>query len=149
MSSNIYNIDERRRRTVQERPLSETVSGAVNEFKEFAETRIAMLRSELREKSQQIKFAAPLLVIGALLGVSAWFVLTGALVAVIAAAFGDWIWGPFLALIIVGVVYLIGAACAMWMGYSRLTANGLMPERTLQVLKEDKVFLQNEARTQL
>ena len=149
MSDNVYNIDDRRRRTVNERPLSETVSDAFNELKTFAETRVAMLRSEMREKVQQVKFAAPLLVVGALLGVSAWFLLTGALVAVISAAFGDTIWAPFLGLVIVGVVYLIAAACAIWMGYGRLTEKGLMPERTIQILKEDKIFLQNEARTQL
>ena len=149
MTDNVYNINDRRRHMASERPLSETLHEMMNEFRDFFETRIAMLRSEMREKMQNIKFAAPLLVIGALLGVSAWLLLTGALVAVIAAAFPASVYAPFWALLIVGVVYTILAAAALWMGYGRLTRQGLMPERTINVLKEDKVWLQNESRTQL
>lgn len=148
MNSNIYNIEDRRR-VAQERPLSDTVSLAMNEFKAFVETRIAMLRAEMRENMKNVKFAAPLLVTGAVMGVTAWLVLTGALVAVIAMAFSYTAYAPFIALIIVGVAYAGVAACAIWMAMGRLSKKGIMPERTINVLKEDKVWLQQEAKTQL
>jgi mannose/fructose/N-acetylgalactosamine-specific phosphotransferase system component IID len=149
MSSNVYNIDDRRHRPNAERPLSETLNEAKSEFKAFFETRVAMLRSEMKDKMTQVKVAAPLMLVGAIFGVTAWLVLTGALVAVISVAFQGTAFGPFIALVIVGVTYAIVAGLAMWMGYGRLTAQSLMPERTMTVLKEDKVWLQNEARTQL
>ena len=148
MNSNIYNIEDRRR-AAQERPLSDTVSLAMAEFKVFVETRIAMLRAEMRENMKNLKFAAPLLVTGVLFGATAWLVLTGALVAVIAMAFHDTAYAPFIALIIVGVFYAAVAACAIWMAMGRLSKQGIMPERTINVLKEDKVWLQQEAKTQL
>lgn len=148
MNNNVYNIGDRRR-PGPERPLGETLHEAVNEFKLFAETRIAMLRSEMRENLANVKFAAPLLIAGAIFGVSAWLVWTGALVAIISTAFRGNPFGPFYALIIVGALYTIVAACAIWMGMGRLSKKGIMPERTINVLKEDKVWLQQESRTQL
>ena len=148
MNGNIYNIGDRRP-PEPEKPISQTLSETINEFRLFIETRIAMLRSEMREKLANLKFAAPLLIVGALFAVSAWLLFTGALVAVLAVAFQGSAYGPFLALVIVGVVYAMVGACALWMARGRIGAKGLIPERTISVLKEDKVWLQNEARTQL
>ena len=148
MNSNVYNIDDRRR-AAAERPLSQTIGETINELRDFAETRIAMLRSEMREKLQNLKFAAPVLVVGGLFAVSAWLLLTGAIVAVLAVAFRGSAYAAFLALVIVGVVYSIIGACALWMAFGRLGRNSLIPERTINVLREDKVWLENETRTQL
>jgi len=148
MNNNVYNIGDRRPPT-PERPLSETVSAALNEFKVFLETRVAMLRSEMRENLANLKFAAPLLVTGALFGVSAWLLWTGALVAIIDVAFVGSPYGPFYSLVCVGFLYTVIAACALWMAFGRISRKGLMPERTLKVLKEDKDWLQKESRTQL
>lgn len=150
MNGNVYNIGEGRRQTIPpNRPLSETLNEATREFRIFLETRIAMLRAEMREKIDNLKFAAPLLVVGALFGVTAWLLLTGALVAIVTVAFRGSLYAPFLALVIIGVLYAVIGACALWMARGRISSKGLMPERTINVLKEDKVWLQNEARTQL
>jgi hypothetical protein len=144
----VYNIEDRRRRPQPERPLSETLNDAKVKFKDFVETRIAMLRSETKDIIAQVKFAAPLLVVGAIFGVTAWLALSAALAALIAVAFRPSPYAAFLGLLIVGVAEAIIAAIALWMGYGRLKANSLMPERTLNVLKQDKVWLENEMRTQ-
>ena len=149
MNGNIYNIDDRRQRPHNDRPLSETLNDAKTEAKAFIETRIAMLRSELKDKVAMVKVAAPLLFIGAIFGVSAWFALTAALVTLVMVAFQPSPFAPFLACIIVGVVYAGTAAIALWIAKGRLSSQSLMPERTMTVLKEDKVWLQNEARNQL
>ena len=148
MNNNIYNIEDRRR-PVNERPIGDTLTQAINELREFIETRFAMLRSEMREKLANLKFAAPLLIAAALFGITAWLLFTGALVAVLTMAFQGSAYAPFIALVIVGAFYGIIGVCAMWMGFGRLGRHGLMPERTLSVLKEDKVWLQQEAKTQL
>lgn len=147
MNNNVYNIGDRRANS--DRPLGETVHSAIDEFRAFIETRIAMLRAEMREKLANLKFAAPLLVVGALFGVSAWLLWTGALVAIINVAFRGDVYGPFYALVCVGALYTIVAACAFWMASGRISRKGIMPERTINVLKEDKVWLQQESRTQL
>jgi uncharacterized membrane protein YqjE len=147
MSDNVYNIGDRR--SVPERPLSQAVHEAVIDLLEFVDTRIAMLQSEMREKLANLKYAAPLLIFGSLCAVSAWLLLTGALVAVLCVAFAGSPYGPFLSLAIVGVLYAAAGAGALWIALGRIGAKGIIPDRTIEVLKEDKAWLENEARTHL
>jgi membrane protein implicated in regulation of membrane protease activity len=147
MVTKVYNIGDRRG-PAPERPLGDTVREAINEFKAFVETRIAMLRAEMRENLGNLKVAAPLLVVGALFGVTAWLLWTGALVAIIEVAFVGSPYGAFYSLICVGFIYTVIAACALWIASNRLKRKNLMPERTLNVLKEDKVWLQQETAEQ-
>jgi len=145
MTDNIYNIGDRRRPPAPERPLSQTVNDAIHELRSFIETRIAMLRSEMREKIANVKFAAPLLIAGGLFVVTAWLLLIGAIVAALAVSFAGTSYAVFISLLIVGVVLAIVGGCALWMAYGRIR-RGLVPERTINVLREDKVWLQNETR---
>jgi hypothetical protein len=46
---------------------------------------------------------------------------------------------------IVGGVFLLTGGLAISVGVSKLKARGLKPERTLRVLKQDKIWLRNEA----
>lgn len=147
MSSNVHYISEPPR-PGNGRSLGATVNEVKEEFKQFAETRIAMLQSEMKEKMALIKASAPMLAIGAVLGAVAFLVLTGALICLIHMAFGQSAWAWFYAFLIVGVVYGVFGGMAAFMGYQNLTKNGLTPERTIKILKDDKVWLQNEARTQ-
>jgi F0F1-type ATP synthase membrane subunit c/vacuolar-type H+-ATPase subunit K len=56
--------------------------------------------------------------------------------------------GWFWAALIVGGAYLIGGIIVGWFGYSETrAAGGVAPTRTLNVLKQDQVWIQNEART--
>ena len=148
MNDNVYNIGDRRR-VPTDRPLNYVMHEVLREFRDFIETRFAMLRSEMRENLANLKFAAPLLIAGILFAGTAWLLLTGALVAVLAVAWQGSPYAPFLALLIVGVAYALVALCALLMAKGRMSKKGLMPERTISVLKEDKVWLENEARTQL
>ena len=148
MSTNVHYINEHDRPN-NGRNLSATINEAKDEFKRFAETRIAMLQAEMKEKVAIIRASAPMMAIGALLGVTAFLVLTGALISLIWTAFAGNRFGPFLAFVIVGVIYaIVGGGVGMY-GYKKLSAEGLTPDRTIKVLKDDKVWLQNEARTQL
>ena len=148
MSSNVHYINESDRPT-NGRNLSATINEAKDEFKRFAETRFAMLQAEMKEKAAIIKASAPMMVIGGLLAATSFLVLTGALIALIWTAFAGNRFGPFLAFVLVGVFYAIIGGALLMFGYKKLTASSLAPERTMKVLKDDKVWLQNEARTQL
>ena len=144
MSSNVHYINEPPRN----RPLSETVNDVKEEFKRFAEIRIAILRSELKEKTTLLKAAAPLLIVGALLAITGFWVLTAALITLIWVAFAGWTYGIFVSCLIVGGVYAMIGIAALMAAYKSISKRGLMPNRTIQVLKEDKIWMQNEARTQ-
>ena len=52
------------------------------------------------------------------------------------------------ALLIVGVSWLIGGAMMAFLARNKFRQHGLFPKKTVQVLKADKVWLEQEARTQ-
>ena len=127
-----------------------TLAGVINELKselkEFIQTRIDMARSELGDKLKVWKMALPLIVIAVLLLVSAWLVLTASLIALVAMAFYPSPWAWFFSTLIVGAMALIGGsgcAYAAWRSFRQ----GVVPVRTVQVLKDDKIWLQKEAKS--
>ena len=129
---------------VQEEPqtLATILAGLRNDLKEFFQTRFQLLVAELRQKVAAWKTGALKLAIAFIFAVTAFLLLTGALVSIIAVALG-----AFFALLIVGALYLAIAGGAAWFGYRELTSQRLPPDRTLQVLKEDQAWLQNEAKS--
>lgn len=119
------------------------------EMKEFVSTRVAMLRSEMREKTESWRRAAPMLVAGIVLLGTAWLLLTGAIVAAIYVAFQGNPWAAFLALIITCFGYAVfGGICALG-AIKMIQDTGVAPKRTMRVLKDDQIWISNEARAQL
>lgn len=122
--------------------LSATINELKQELREFAQTRLQMLRAEMNEKLTAWKTGIPLMLVGAVFAFVGFLVLTGALVFVVAIPLGiGW------ALAAVGLLYLILAAVTAGIGYAEISHNQLKPERTLRVLKEDQIWIQNEARS--
>jgi len=95
------------------------------------------------------KVATPLLVIAGVLAGMALIVLTFAIVAFFAGIFQPspyaWCYG---ALIVTGF-YAIAAFGLFYLGKRELTQTGITPTRTLRVLKQDQIWIQNEARSQV
>ncbi len=125
-----------------------TLAGVINdlkqELKEFIDTRVQMLTSEMKQKTAMLKMVVPMLIIAAALGWVGFLLLTIALVAAIANLIG-WGWS-FLA---IGVLYLLVAGATGFMAWREFQAEGVAPTRTIKVLKQDQIWLQNEARTQV
>lgn len=130
-----------------EKSLGTVISETKAEVKDFVSTRVQMLKAEISAKISTWKYAVPLLGAALALLLAAWITLTFALVALIRAWFAPspyaWVWGG----LIVGGLYLISAIAVGWFAYGEITAVGVAPTRTLEVLKQDQVWIQNEART--
>jgi protein-S-isoprenylcysteine O-methyltransferase Ste14 len=128
-----------------------TVAGVVSELKyelkDFVLTRVDMARSELRDKVKSWKMAAPMVGIAVVLVATAWLVLTASLVSLLATAFYPSRFAYFFATLIVGLVYLFGGSMCGLIAWRTFREQGVMPQRTLQVLKEDKIWLGKEARS--
>ena len=129
------------------RSLAAIAAEMKQELKEFAETRIAMLKSELREKIGHWKVAAPLAGIGVVLLATAYLLITFGLVA-LAAVFIDSPYRWFFALIGVGVLWALLGGVAVYIAKREFELNRVMPKKTLEVLRGDKIWLQKEARNQ-
>jgi len=131
---------------------TKTVTEVVEELKdeviEFVTTRFAMLEAEFEEKAQWFKMAAPLLSIGVILLGTAWLLLTGFLVSIIAQAFAPNPWNWAVSFLIIGAFYAIVGGAAAYMAWRQLKDKRVKPERTLRILKQDTMWLR-EAKTQL
>jgi uncharacterized membrane protein YqjE len=129
--------------------ITEVVEDLKNELMEFVSTRFAMLQSEFDDKFQSFKMAAPVLGIGLVLLGSAWLLLTGFLVTIIAQAFAPNPWNFTVAFLVVAVLYGIVGGIAAYLAWRQLKEKGVKPKRTIEVLKQDGMWLQTEAKTQL
>jgi len=125
-----------------DRSLQGTLQDIKNEIKDFVQTRFEILMQEMQEKISSYKSALPMAVAGLLFLATAWFLLTGAIVAAIALALG-WPW----AFAIVGFAYFILGATIGWLAYKEVTSANMKPERTMQVLKQDQVWLEQERKS--
>jgi uncharacterized membrane protein YqjE len=131
------------------RSIAEIFNDFKEELKQFAQTRIEMLRSEMKEKLSAWQAAVPALVIALVMAWGAFLAFTAALIAVIALAFNARPWAYAASAGIVFVLYLIIAGIAGSYGYRAIRTAGVAPEKTMRVLQEDKVWLTTEARTQV
>lgn len=131
------------------RSFAGVVNEVKDELKEFLQTRISMLKAEVGEKMRTIKAAVPMLATAIVFLVTAYLLFTLCLVALISVAFYGNPFRWFLSFIIVAVLYSIVGGMAAVFGLKELRAQGLMPKKTIKVLKEDQIWLQHEARTQV
>jgi Putative Actinobacterial Holin-X, holin superfamily III len=131
------------------RTLAGVVAELKDELKDFVQTRVAMLQSEMRDKLSSLKTAAPMIVIGLVLLGTAWLLITGAIVAAIYVAFEGNPFAAAIALVIVGVLYALAGGAAVAFAWREIRQGGLAPRRTIRVLKDDQLWIRNEARVQL
>jgi len=129
-----------------EKPLAQLLSEFKDEAKDFAATRLAMLQNEMREKIVVASTALQAIAAGAVLALLSALFLCVALVALVAMALGGGAGAWAAAFAIVGFAFLLIGGSAIAFGVWRLKARGLKPERTLHILKQDQIWLQNEAR---
>lgn len=102
----------------------------------------ALAKTEMRENVRSVgKDAAMLAIGGSMLAVAA-LVLTAALVALLGDILGDEYW---LGALIVGVLYAIIGGVLLGRARDRLKNEDLKPEATMQTLREDKRWAQDQA----
>lgn len=131
------------------RSFAGVVNEVKDEVKEFVGTRFTMLKAELGEKVRTIKTSLPMLATAIAFLAAAFLLFTLCLVALISVAFYGDPFRWFFSLLIVAVLYSIVGGMTAVFGLRELRAQGIMPRKTLQVLKEDQIWLQHEARTQV
>ncbi|HSK43572.1 MAG TPA: phage holin family protein [Candidatus Binatia bacterium] len=130
-----------------EKSIATILSETKDELKQFVTTRVNMLKAEMDEKIARVKSVIPLAVVAVLFLLSGWMVLTFALIALLHGLFLPSVYAWLWAGLIVTAVYLLVGVIAGWLAYSEIKATNLTPTRTLKVLQQDQVWIQNEART--
>jgi uncharacterized membrane protein YqjE len=131
---------------VKTRSLADILAEMKNEFREFVQTRIELLRVELQQKTRVIKAALPLAAVGLLFLTMAFVLFSVALVGLVVVAFAGNPYRWFLAFLIISFLWALFGGIAVWVAKQRLSAKGVMPRKTIHVLNNDKAWLQREAK---
>ncbi|HEY6251213.1 MAG TPA: phage holin family protein [Candidatus Angelobacter sp.] len=129
-----------------EKSLGAALTEIKGELSAFMETRFQLLRSEMQEMIRTWKYCVPLLLVAGVLLLASWMVITFGLVALVHAWLLPsplaWTWAGF----IVGALYLVVAGVVGWFAYGELKKVGVVPKRTLKVLKQDQNWVESEAK---
>lgn len=131
------------------RTVAEILAEMKEELAEFAQTRVTMLRTELRVAWGKAKAALPLAGIAVIFLSTAFLLLTGALVGLVQAAFPHSIYRWFFACLIVGVFWGIVGAGAAYSVIKTFRGRNMIPNRTIEVLKSDKLWFEAEVRNRI
>jgi uncharacterized membrane protein YqjE len=103
---------------------------------------VALAKAELRENVSHAVRDAVMIAVGGVIALIGVLVL----VAFLVLALGDALENYWLSSLIVGAVFLIAGGVLAMGSLRKLKRDGLAPERTIQTLKEDKQWAQNEIR---
>ena len=139
-------VDPQTRSRNHERSLGEVINEVKEELKSFINTRIRMIKAEFQESAQAAKVGLPLIALSLALFAIASLLFTAAVVVLIASAFAGNPYAWFFAFFIVGFLWAVFGAIAGYFAVNQF--RGRFPNRTIEVLKADKVWLQTEVRSQ-
>jgi uncharacterized membrane protein YqjE len=128
-----------------QRSLRGLVREILDELKEFAATRLQIMKSELQQTMMLVKVAIPLALVALAFMFTGFLLLSAAAVAIVARAFAENAYAWFFALVIVGIVWTAAGAIAAYFAYNEFRSKGRFP-KTIEVLKADRAWLQSEAR---
>jgi Putative Actinobacterial Holin-X, holin superfamily III len=131
----------------QTRTLSAIASEIQEALKQFLNTRMQMMKSEIHESASALRVSLPLVLVAAGLFASALLLFSAAAVALAASAFAGNPYAWFYGFLIVGVAWAALGAVAGFFAYNEFRSKGMFPKRTVAVLKADKDWLESEVRS--
>jgi len=120
---------------------AELIQNIVSDLQGLVRSEIQLAKTELKEDATQTGRASALLVGGMVLAFYAVGFLLLTAVYALATAMSDW-----LAALIVGVVVAVVAGILAMLGYQRIKQVNLMPEQTVETVREDVEWVKQQTR---
>jgi uncharacterized membrane protein YqjE len=110
---------------------------------ELVRQEVNLAKAELAEKGRQAGVGAGIFGVAGLIGATAFFALTAALIALLSEGMDTW-----LAALIVAVVYAVIAGVGAMLGKTRIKqATPPAPEQTIDSVKEDVQWAKTQAKS--
>lgn len=127
------------------RSLADLIRDLRDESTVLLRQEVSLAKTEMTEKASKVGRNAAYLAVGALVGVVALYFLLGALAAGISVAINDTDWAPhgvWIGPLIVGMIVAVVAMSMISKAQHTLSHVNLVPEKTIESLKEDKQWAQ-------
>jgi uncharacterized membrane protein YqjE len=128
------------------KPLAEVLLDIKEELISFVETRIRLFQSEFKETAQSMKGLAPLAATAVVLLGTAYLLLTAAIVSLVSFLFVNNQFRWPIAFSIVGGVEILGGAIAIAKARNAFRKRGTFPNKTVEILKADTIWLKDEVK---
>lgn len=125
------------------------LSDAREELKEVVQTRLAMLRKELSERLRVLKATGPLAAFAVVFLSTAYILFTLSLVGLVVAFLRENPYRWCLAFLAVALLWTIVGGTAGYLAWRKFQIKELLPTDTINVLKEDKIWIQSEVRSRV
>jgi hypothetical protein len=123
-----------------ETSLADLFSELVRETSTLVRQEVQLAKAELRESATEAGKGIASLVVGGAIAYAGFLALLAAVILALGEAGVSW----WLAALIVGVVVIIVGYVLISRARSALQASSLVPRRTIQTLKEDKEWVQEQ-----
>ena len=122
-----------------ERPVAALLSDLANETGTLVSQELSLFKAELQQKLAQAGMGAGALAAGGIIAFSGWLALLAAAILGLSHALPPW-----LSALIIGIVVVAIGAGLLFYGKSRLSADALVPKRTLNSLREDQAWIRDQ-----
>ena len=142
-------MNETRYAEANGRSLSSVVSELKDEVKEFVDTRVQLAKSELRENMAGLRRGVPLAIVALVLLGTGYLLLTLAIVGLVAVAFWGSPYAWFLSFLIVGILWFLFGGVVAYFVYNEFRSHGTFLNKTMNVLQQDKIWIQSEVRSEI
>ncbi|MEZ4601095.1 MAG: phage holin family protein [Syntrophotaleaceae bacterium] len=125
-----------------DRSLANLFSELSREMTSLVRHEVALAKSEMSEKAHQAKTGITSLAVGGMVVFASIIVLLFSAVYALAQVLEPW-----LAALIVGLIVLVIGVIMLQKGRSNLKARNLVPQRTMDTMREDKSFAKHHIRS--
>ena len=122
-----------------ERPVAALLSDLANETGTLVSQELSLFKAELQQKLAQAGMGAGALAAGGIIAFSGWLALLAAAILGLSHALPPW-----LSALIIGIVVVAIGAGLLFYGKSRLSADALVPKRTLNSLREGQAWVRDQ-----
>lgn len=126
----------------EERSVAGLFSELTREMSSLVRHEVALAKAEMSEKAHQATMGVTSLAVGGMVTFGSILVLLFSAVYALAQVVDLW-----LAALIVGLIVLVVGVVMLQKGRSNLKARNLIPQRTMETMREDKAFAKDHIRS--
>ncbi len=128
--------EDRIYRARPERPFAALLNALIDDVRRLIRLEFALFKQEMAGNARRLSVGLVAIAVGGVLAFTAWLAIFSA--AVIALTI---VWPAWLAALVLGAATLMVGGLVLYFGIRRIRAKTMVPQRTINTLREDSVWI--------
>ena len=128
--------EDRIYRARPERPFAALLNALIDDVRRLIQLEFALFKQEMAGNARRLSLGLVAIAVGGVLAFTAWLAIFSA--AVIALTI---VWPAWLAALVLGAATLMVGGLVLYFGIRRIRAETMVPQRTINTLREDSVWI--------